>query len=58
MFLASQGIVQEPYPGEAYQGRQLEYDRAEHSEGRPGESEEMRHRRSKPHSDLSLVAEH
>jgi len=61
ILLTSQGRVQEAHPGEAHQGHQggqLEHDRAEHSEGRPGEGEEMRHRRSEPHSYLSLVAEH
>jgi len=36
----------------------IKYDRPEHSEGRPGEGEEMRHRRSESHSYLSLVAEY
>ena len=61
ILLTSQGRVQEAHPREAYQGHQggqLEYDRAEHSEGRIGEGQEMCRRRSEPHSDSSLVAEH
>ena len=61
ILLAHQGRVQEAHPGEAHQGHQggqLEHDRAEHSEGRPGKGEEMRHRWSEPHLNSSLVAEH
>ena len=61
ILLAHQRRVQEAHPGEAhqgYQGGQLEYDRAEHSEGRPGKGEDVRHRRSESHSYLSLVAKH
>ena len=59
IFLTHQVRVQEAHPGEAYQGHQggqLEYDRAEHPEGRIGEGKEMRRRRTESHSGSGLVA--
>ena len=61
ILLTYQGRVQEAHPGEAHQGHQggqLEYDRAEHSEGRIGEGQKMCHWRFEPHSYIGLVAEH
>ena len=61
LLLAPQGRVQEAHPGEAHQARQggqLEPDHAEHPEGRPGEGQDMRRRRSEVHQDSGLVAEH
>ena len=61
ILLSPQGRVQETHPGkthQGHQGRQLESDNAEHPEGRTGESQEVRRRRSELHQDPGLVAEH